>query len=124
MTHIEGYADFIVEITREKLGYNADDSSHDDEVLLKLQSGEKLSKSKHVEPQSKMKLYEIFIDNNLEYGDKDWQTKLIVANSQQEADIRAESLAKETYGDSGYRKPIWWAEERTEVDGFKVTVSR
>lgn len=71
-----------------------------------------------------MKLYEVFIDNNLDYGDKDWQTKLIVANSQEEADIRAESWAKETYGDSGYRKPTFWAEERTEVDGFKITVSR
>lgn len=71
-----------------------------------------------------MKLYEVFIDNNLEYGDKDWQTKLIVANSQEEADIRAESFAKETYGTSGYRKPIWWAEERTEIDGFKILAIR
>lgn len=35
MPHIEGYADYIVEITRERLGYSADDSSHDDEVLKK-----------------------------------------------------------------------------------------
>lgn len=49
MPHIEGYADFLVEITREKLGYDADDNSHDDEVLTKLQAGEKLSKSKHMQ---------------------------------------------------------------------------
>lgn len=52
MAHIEGYADFLVEITREKLGYDANDSSHDNEVLEKLQSGEKLSKSKHIKPQT------------------------------------------------------------------------
>jgi hypothetical protein len=48
MAHIDGYADFLVEMTREKLGYDADDSSHDDEVLAKLTAGEKLSKSKHL----------------------------------------------------------------------------
>lgn len=48
MAHIDGYADFIVETIREKLGYDAQDDSHDDEVLKKLQSGEKLSKSKYL----------------------------------------------------------------------------
>lgn len=68
-----------------------------------------------------MKLYEIFIDNNLEYGDWDCQSKLIVASSMQEAEIRAENWKKKAYGD-GYAYS--WAEERTEVDGFKITVSR
>jgi hypothetical protein len=48
MPYIDGYADFLVEMTREKLGYDAEDNSHDDEVLAKLQAGEKLSKSKHL----------------------------------------------------------------------------
>lgn len=47
MPHIEGYADFIVEGVRERLGYHADDNSHDEEVLKQLTSGEKISKSKH-----------------------------------------------------------------------------
>ena len=46
---ISGYAPYIVEFAREKLGYDADDESHDDEVLEYLQSGEKISKSKHME---------------------------------------------------------------------------
>jgi hypothetical protein len=56
MAHIEGYADFLVETIREQLGYNADDNSHDDEVLAKLTAGEKLSKSKHIAPQTKAKI--------------------------------------------------------------------
>jgi hypothetical protein len=48
MNHIEGYADFLVEMVREQLGYDSNDNSHDDEVLKKLQAGEKLSKSKHL----------------------------------------------------------------------------
>lgn len=48
MPHIEGYADFIVEGIREQLGYKPDDDTHDDEVLAKLTSGEKISKSKHL----------------------------------------------------------------------------
>lgn len=47
MPHIEGYADFIVEGVREQLGYHAEDASHDEEVLKRLTSGEKISKSKH-----------------------------------------------------------------------------
>ncbi|GLO66210.1 hypothetical protein [Oceanobacillus kimchii] len=48
MSQIDGYADYLVESIREQLGYEFNDSSHDDEVLKKLQSGEKLSKSKHL----------------------------------------------------------------------------
>lgn len=48
MAHIEGYADWLVELTREQLGYEGNDNSHDDEVYAKLNSGEKLSKSKHL----------------------------------------------------------------------------
>lgn len=40
-----GYANFIIETIREKLGYDADDNSHDDEVLKYLHSGTKMSKS-------------------------------------------------------------------------------
>lgn len=48
MAHIDGYSDFLVEDVRVKLGYDAKDSSHDDEVLAKLTAGEKISKSKHL----------------------------------------------------------------------------
>ncbi|AKQ08422.1 hypothetical protein PQE66_gp107 [Bacillus phage PBC2] len=51
MPHIDGYADFLVEDIRVNLGYDAKDSSHDDEVLAKLTAGEKISKSKHLQPQ-------------------------------------------------------------------------
>ncbi|MCR4362053.1 hypothetical protein JDW21_19285 [Bacillus subtilis] len=71
-----------------------------------------------------MKLYEIFIDNNLEYEDWECQSKLIVANSLHEAEMRADGWMKKVYGTSSYGKPSSWAEERTEVDGFKITVSR
>ncbi|UNY48722.1 hypothetical protein P9294_gp007 [Bacillus phage FADO] len=70
-----------------------------------------------------MKLYEIFIDNNLEYSDWDYQSRLIVANSLHEAEMRADNWMKEEYGVSSYRSSSW-AEERTEVDGFKITVSK
>ncbi|MGV4321197.1 hypothetical protein [Bacillus mojavensis] len=71
-----------------------------------------------------MKLYEIFIDNNLEYSDWDCQSRLIVANSLHEAEMRADNWMKEEYGTSPYGKSFSWAEERTEVDGFKITVSK
>ncbi len=45
---LKKYAPWYIETIREKLGYNVDDDSHDDEVLNYLQSGEKLSKSKHM----------------------------------------------------------------------------
>lgn len=45
---IEGYSSWMIESIREQLGYKFDDDSHDDEVLKKLTSGEKLSKSKHM----------------------------------------------------------------------------
>lgn len=57
MPHIDGYADFLVEDIRVNLGYDAKDSSHDDEVLAKLTAGEKISKSKHLQPQPKWGLY-------------------------------------------------------------------
>jgi len=51
MSHegLQYYALYIVEATREKLGYDADDENHDDEVYMYLTGGEKLSKSKHME---------------------------------------------------------------------------
>lgn len=45
---IEGYEPWLIEYTREQLGYDAEDDSHDYEVLKKLTGGEKLSKSKHM----------------------------------------------------------------------------
>ena len=57
MPHIDGYADFLVEDIRVNLGYDAKDSSHDDEVLAKLTAGEKLSKSKHLKPQKKFRVW-------------------------------------------------------------------
>lgn len=47
---LTGYAPYMVETARETLGYKADDESHDDEVLAYFHRGEKLSKSKHVNP--------------------------------------------------------------------------
>lgn len=71
-----------------------------------------------------MKLFEIYIDNRLEYEDNEWQSKLIVVNSKKEAEIRAKIWMKEQFGTNSYREPIYWVEERTEVDGFKITLSR
>ena len=45
---VEGYAPWLVEAIRVRLGYDPDDDTHDQEVLEYLQSGEKLSKSKHM----------------------------------------------------------------------------
>lgn len=74
-----------------------------------------------------MKLYEIWITNNLEYEDYDYRSQLIVANSQAEADIRAKQWMVSNYGTlkrNGKYDSSFGAEEITEVDGFKVTVSR
>jgi len=45
---LSGYAMYMIEIAREKLGYKSDDDSHDDEVLAYFNRGEKISKSKHL----------------------------------------------------------------------------
>jgi hypothetical protein len=45
---LAGYANYIVETVREKFGLAPDDDSMDDKVLEYLQSGEKISKSKHL----------------------------------------------------------------------------
>ena len=45
---VEGYAPWIIETIRKKLGYATTDDSHDNEVKKYLESGEKLSKSKHM----------------------------------------------------------------------------
>jgi len=70
-----------------------------------------------------MKLFEIFIENNLDYADYDCQNKLIISSSQEEADIRAKEWMKDTYR-SGYAEPSFVATEITEVDGFLITVTR
>lgn len=68
-----------------------------------------------------MKLFEITIYNNLDYEDGDWKIKLIVVNSKEEAEIRAESWMKEEYH-GGYAEPSFQVNEITEVDGFKIRV--
>lgn len=45
---LSGYVSYMIEAIREKLGYEPDDDSHDEEVLAYFQRGEKLSKSKHL----------------------------------------------------------------------------
>lgn len=70
-----------------------------------------------------MKLYEIFVANNLDYEDYDHHTKLIVANDKEEAEIRAELYMNEMYSAS-YEKPSYSVEEINKVDGFKINVSR
>lgn len=62
MAHIDGYADFLVEDVRVKLGYDAKDNTHDDEVLARLTVGEKISKSKHLKPQTKYKKGQVLYD--------------------------------------------------------------
>lgn len=42
------YAEWLMEFEREKLGLSHDDTSKDDEIISKLQGGEKISKSKHM----------------------------------------------------------------------------
>jgi hypothetical protein len=43
------YAEWLMETMREKRGLKFDDKSQDEEIIKYLQSGEKLSKSKHME---------------------------------------------------------------------------
>lgn len=72
-----------------------------------------------------MKLYEIFIDNGLDYGDRDVRSKLIVAKSLTEAETRAKYwMDKEYDSQLFYNNASYWAKEWVEVEGFKVTVSR
>ena len=70
-----------------------------------------------------MKLYEITIDNNLGGYDWNWDTKLIVANSEREAEIRAEAWAKDVFSYS-YREPSCNVRELSVVDGFNIIVER
>ena len=42
------YAEWLMEEMREKRGLKYDDKSQDEEIIKDLQSGEKLSKSKHL----------------------------------------------------------------------------
>lgn len=72
-----------------------------------------------------MKLYEIYINNGWEYGDEEHDKRLIVANGEDEAKIRAENLMRELYGKpTKYNEPYYRVEEIDEVDGFKIVVSR
>ena len=70
-----------------------------------------------------MKLYEVSIYNNLDYGDWSYETKLIVVNSKMEAEIRAESWMKEVYS-TGYKEPFYSVEEIKTIDGFNVILER
>lgn len=72
-----------------------------------------------------MELYEIYINNDMDYLDKDEATILIVAERVEDAEIKAKELLLEYYGEGGiYNKPYYLLEEIKEVDGFKITVSK
>lgn len=49
MEHTNIYAEWMMETLREQRGLAPDDKSQDEEIIKHLQSGEKLSKSKHME---------------------------------------------------------------------------
>ena len=70
-----------------------------------------------------MKLFEITIDNNLTGYDWNWDAKLIVANSEEEAKIRGESWMKDVYPYS-YREPSCYVRELSVIDGFNIIVER
>ena len=42
------YAEYIMQMKREKLGLDLNDKSKDDLIIKDLQKGEKISKSKHL----------------------------------------------------------------------------
>lgn len=68
-----------------------------------------------------MKLFEISIENNLDYEDYDHDSKLVVASSQYIAELRAKFWMKERYH-GGYANPSFSVTEITKVDGFDVGV--
>ncbi|GEM_PF-6306322 len=43
------YAEWLMETKREQRGLKPDDKSQDEEIIKELKSGEKLSKSKHMQ---------------------------------------------------------------------------
>lgn len=67
-----------------------------------------------------MKLYQIIIDNDMEYEDHDWKFKLIVCGSLGEAYDRAEEWLEEEYTNS---ESYFKVTEISDVDGFKIVVT-
>jgi hypothetical protein len=73
-----------------------------------------------------MKLYEIYINNGLEYEDNEEYTFLVVCKNQLEADIIAawefnEHFYKFT---NGYGKPSFSAKEINEIDGYEIILRK
>lgn len=68
-----------------------------------------------------MKLYQVIIDNDMEYADHDWKFKLIVCSSLGEAYDKAEEWLDEQYTNS---ESYFQVEELSEVDGFKIMVAK
>lgn len=49
MEHTAIYSEVFMQAMREKRGLAWDDTSQDEDIKIELQSGEKMSKSKHME---------------------------------------------------------------------------
>ncbi|UUV46544.1 hypothetical protein [Bacillus phage vB_BanS-Thrax3] len=119
MPHIDGYADFLVEDIRVQLGYDAKDSSHDDEVLAKLTAGEKLSKSKHL-TQAKKESYQterqLLLSLLLEEVEEDiYLSDQRLYYLGQEEDYESVMVEKET--NEHYRKKRALLDELLEMEG-------
>jgi hypothetical protein len=71
-----------------------------------------------------MKLYHIFISNNLEYEDYDDACELVVAHSMLEAEYKAKKFMEENYPstDDDEYSPSFIALEVSEIDGYKIAV--
>jgi len=74
------------------------------------------------------RLYEVSVCNNLEYEDEREESKLIIAESDEHATIKAVKFMFETFGDDcdeeGTYSPVpsFEIKEIKEVDGYKVTL--
>lgn len=73
---------------------------------------------------SNMRLFELTVENGMEYGDYESKSKLIVANSQNEADIRARNWMQDEYDSGSYPNAEYYAKEHSEVDGFLIRPTR
>lgn len=70
-----------------------------------------------------MNLYQITIDNNLDYEEHEWKVKLIVVKDEKEAEKRAEDWMNGEYiMDSN--NPYFILEHIKEIDGYEISVTR
>lgn len=69
-----------------------------------------------------MKLYKLYIENGQEYGDFDWQEKLVVAKNKKAAALKAMEWLGKQYGfnHEGDFIPSYEVEEVEWVDGYKI----